>query len=70
MKTIEDTRIRIIISTEAILVQPSRCQSLYKDIALGAGGSEFVSQAGQVEHSVANGSPLLSRFFGAVLPRR
>ena len=36
----------------------------------GEGGLEFNSQAGQIEHSVANGSPPLLRFFGAVLPRR
>ena len=35
----------------------------------GAGGLRFDSQANQID-SVANGSPPLRRFFGAVLPRR
>ena len=39
-------------------------------IAIGAGGTAFDSQAGQIEHNVANGSPPLRRFFGAVLPAR
>ena len=30
----------------------------------------FDSRPGQIGHSVANGSPLLRRFFGAVLPKR
>ena len=35
-----------------------------------AGGLIVDSQAGQIEYSVANGSPPLPRFFRAVLPRR
>ena len=38
--------------------------------AICAGGLGFDSRAGQIGHSVANGSPPLRRFFGAVLPRR
>ena len=40
------------------------------DIAIGAGGAAFVFRAGQIGHSVANGSPPLRRFFEVVLPRR
>ena len=40
------------------------------DIAIGAAGLGFNSQAGKIEHSVANCSPSLQRFFGAALPRR
>ena len=38
------------------------------DIAIGSGGLGFYSRAGQIGHSVANGSPPLRRFFGAALP--
>ena len=41
-----------------------------KDITIDARGLWFVSQAGQIGHSVANGSPPLRCFFGAVLSRR
>ena len=37
---------------------------------LDAGGLGFESRAGQIGQNVANGSPPLVRFFGAVLPRR
>ena len=40
------------------------------DIAIGAGGLGFENRAGLIKHSVANGSPPLRRFFGAVLLRR
>ena len=42
---------------------------LIKKIATGAGGLEFDSRAGQIGHSVANGSPPLQRILRAVLPR-
>ena len=41
-----------------------------KAIAIEAGGPEFKSLACQVELIVANSSPPLRRFFGAVLARR
>ena len=41
-----------------------------KDIAIGTRGLGFDSRAIQIGHSVANGSPLMRRLFGAVLPRR
>ena len=40
-----------------------------EDIAIGAGSLWFESRVGQIEHSVANGSPPLRCFFRAVLPR-
>ena len=43
--------------------------AVVKDIAIGAGGLGFDSQAGQIGHSVANILPSLLRFFGAVLSR-
>ena len=44
--------------------------SVVKHIAIDSGGLGFGSRAGQIGHSIANGSPLLRRFFGAVLPKR
>ena len=41
-----------------------------KGAANGTGGLGFDSQASQIRHSVANGSPLLRFFFRAVSPRR
>ena len=41
---------------------------MIKDIAIGAGGLGFDSRAGQIRHTVADGSPALQRFFEAVLP--
>ena len=41
-----------------------------KDFAIDAEGLGLNSQAGQIGHSVANGSQPLRRFFGAGLPRR
>ena len=38
-------------------------------ITAGAGGLAFDFLACQIRHSVANGSPSMRRFFGAVLPR-
>ena len=43
---------------------------MLKDFAIDAEGLGLNSQAGQVGHSVANGSQPLRRFFGAALPRR
>ena len=43
---------------------------LDKDIAIGEGNLEFDSRAGQIVHSVVNGSPPLRRFFGTILSRR
>ena len=40
-----------------------------KDIAIGAGGLGFDFWAGQIGHRVANDSPPLRHFFGAVLPK-
>ena len=39
---------------------------MVKDIAVGAGGLEFDSRVGLIEHNVATGSPPLRRFFEAV----
>ena len=44
--------------------------SVDKHKTIGVGGLGFESQAGQIRHSVANGSPPLRRFFGAVFFRR
>ena len=41
-----------------------------RDIAISVVGIGFNLRAGSIEHSVANDSPLLRCFFGAVLPRR
>ena len=35
---------------------------------MDAEGLRFNSQAGQIGHTIANGSPPLRRFFGAALP--
>ena len=43
---------------------------MLKDFAIDAEGLGLNSQAGQVRHSVANGSQPLRRFFGAALPKR
>ena len=43
--------------------------SVVKQIAVGAEGLWFDSGDGQIEHSVANGSPLTSQFFETVSPR-
>ena len=43
---------------------------MVKDIAIGARGPGFCSRARQIGHIVANGSPPLRCFFGAVLSRR
>ena len=40
-----------------------------QDIAIGSEGLGFNFRAGQIGHSVANGSPPLRCFFGAVLLR-
>ena len=44
--------------------------SVVQHIAIGAEDLVFGSGAGQIGHSVANGSVPLSRFYEAVLPRR
>ena len=41
-----------------------------RDTADSAVGLGFDYRSGQVGHGIANGSPPLLRFFGAVLPRR
>ena len=38
------------------------------NLAIGLGDLGFDSRAGQIGRSVASGSPLLRRFFGAMLP--
>ena len=43
---------------------------MVKNIAIGAGGLGFDSRIGQIEHSVANGSPSPRRLIGAVLYSR
>ena len=53
-----------------IFQQTGRLEGSVKDVAIDAKGLWFNSQAGQIGHSVANGSPPLCRFFGAVLSRR
>ena len=54
--------------------KPARAQlwasAVVKDVAVDAEGLGLNSQDGQIRHTVANGSPPLRRFFGAVLPRR
>ena len=52
------------------LKKPGDYSVVLKDFAIDAEGLGLNSQAGQVEHSVANGSQPLRRFFGAMLPRR
>ena len=42
---------------------------IVEDIAASAEGLRFDSYAGQIGLNVADGSPLLRCFFGAVLPR-
>ena len=61
---------RALIETVAIHVHKWTVGAVMKNIAIGAGGLGFDSCAGQIGHSVANGSPVLRHFFGAVLPRR
>ena len=51
-----------------ILHRPA--DAVVKHIANSAAGRKFDSRAGQIEHSVANGSPPLRRFIEAVLSRR
>ena len=46
------------------------CCVVLKDFAIDAEGLGLKSQAGQVGHSVVNGSQPLRRFFGAALLRR
>ena len=51
-----------------VTFSPSKClENLRRDVAIHP---RFDSRAGQIGHSVANGSPPLRRFFGAVLFRR
>ena len=52
------------------LVKCRPVSSVVKHMAFGAGDQGFDSRAGQIEHSVANDSPPLRRFYGAVLSRR
>ena len=52
------------------LKTPGDYSVVLKDLAINAEGLGLNSQAGQIEHSVANGSQPLRRFFGAALPRR
>ena len=40
------------------------------NVAIDAEDLRFNSQAGQIRHRVANGSPPLRRFFRPVLPKR
>ena len=40
--------------------------SVVNDVVIGAGSSKHNPWVGQIGHSVANGSPPLRRFFGAV----
>ena len=53
-----------------IFYKPAGDNAVVKDVAIDAEGLGFSSQAGQRGHTVANGSPPLRRFFGAVLTRR
>ena len=46
------------------------CGAVGKDIVTVVGGPGFDSWASQIEHCVANDSPPLQCFFGAVLARR
>ena len=52
------------------LKKPGDYSVMLKDFTIDGEGLGLNSQAGQVGHSVANGSQPLQRFFGATLPRR
>ena len=52
------------------LKKPGDYSVVLKDFAIDAESLGLNSQAGQVGHSVANGSQPLRRFFEAALPRR
>ena len=41
-----------------------RVGAMVQETATSTGGLGFYSQAGQIGHSVAHGSPMLGRFFG------
>ena len=63
------------LSSKSILVDGDRCVKQpilgpYIKLQPGAGGLGFESRASQIDPRIAHGSPLLRRFFGAVLPRR
>ena len=47
-----------------------RLTLLVTDTAIGVEDLEFDSRAGQIKHSVANGSPPLRCFLGSVLSKR
>ena len=52
------------------LKKPGDYSVVLKDFTINAEGLGLNFQAGQIGHSVANGSPPLRHFFGAALPRR
>ena len=52
------------------LKKPGDYSVVVKHLAIDAEGLGLNSQAGQIGHSVANGSQPLRRFFGAALLRR
>ena len=52
------------------LKTPGDYSAVLKDFAIDAEGLGVNSQAGQIGHSVTNGSQPLRRFYGAALPRR
>ena len=60
----------ILSTSNQFLAQLSRpVGAVAKGIAIGAEGLGFDSRAGKIQRSVANGSPSLRHFFGAVLPQ-
>ena len=58
----------LIRKFDLVFNRPISVSAVVKDI--GAGSLGFDSQAGQIGHCVANYSPPLRDFFGAVLPGR
>ena len=63
--------LRFLLAYGVILIWNILSQkSITEDIAIGEKDLGFDSWVGRVERSVANDSPTLRRFFGAVLPWR
>ena len=52
------------------MIEVRYLEAIVKDVATDAESLGFNSQVGQIEHTAANGSPPLRRFFGAELSRR
>ena len=63
-------RVNLVFYILIIFQQTGRLYRGVKDVAIDAEGLRFNFQAGQIGHSIANGSPPLRRFFVAALSRR